>query len=297
MNVAVVAHAGKTLGGGLPELRRALARRGVDDPLWIEVPKAKKAPEQVRRALEAGADLVFSWGGDGMARRCLGELAGTGARLAILPAGTSNLLARNLGVPLDLEGAVDAGLNGTCRAIDVGRLNDERFAVMAGVGFDAAMIRDADAHKDRYGRAAYVWSSTRNLGAEPFGAQITVDGVEWFEGPVSCILSANVGRLFGGMEIFPDAAFDNGSLELGIVTARSTAEWMRTVARAVGGDPNKSPFVRITRARTVHVELERKVRYELDGGDRRKVRRFDIEVEPGALQVCVPTSAEGRQAA
>jgi len=297
MNVAVVAHAGKTLGGGLPELRRALARRGVDDPLWIEVPKAKKAPEQVRRALEAGADLVFSWGGDGMARRCLGELAGTGARLAILPAGTSNLLARNLGVPLDLEGAVDAGLNGTCRAIDVGRLNDERFAVMAGVGFDAAMIRDADAHKDRYGRAAYVWSSTRNLGAEPFGAQITVDGVEWFEGPVSCVLSANVGRLFGGMEIFPDAAFDNGSLELGIVTARSTAEWMRTVARAVGGDPNKSPFVRITRARTVHVELERKVRYELDGGDRRKVRRFDIEVEPGALQVCVPTSAEGRQAA
>jgi YegS/Rv2252/BmrU family lipid kinase len=297
MKVAVVAHAGKTLGGGLPELRRLLAERGVEDPLWIEVPKAKKAPEQVRRALDAGAELVFSWGGDGMARRCLGELAGTGKRLAILPAGTSNLLARNLGIPLDLEGAVDAGLRGTCQTIDVGRLNDERFAVMAGVGFDAAMIRDADAHKDRFGRAAYVWSSTRNLGAEPFGARITVDDVEWFEGPVSCILSANVGRLFGGMEIFPDAAFDNGSLELGIVTAQSTAEWVRTVARAVGGDPNKSPFVRITRAHTVHVELERKVRYELDGGDRSKVRRFDIQVEPGALQVCVPQSVPSRQAA
>jgi diacylglycerol kinase family enzyme len=297
MTVAVVAHAGKTLGGGLPELRRLLARHGVDDPLWVEVPKAKKAPEQVRRVLEAGAELVLSWGGDGMARRCLGELAGTGTRLAILPAGTSNLLARNLGVPLDLEGAVDVALDGASQNIDVGRLNDERFAVMAGVGFDAAMIRDADDHKDRFGRAAYVWSSTRNLGAEPFGAQITVDGVEWFEGPVSCILSANVGRLFGGMEIFPDAAFDNGSLELGIVTAQSTGEWVRTVARAVGGDPNKSPFVRMTRARTVQVELERKVRYELDGGDRRKVRRFDIEVEPGALQVCVPHSADSRQAA
>jgi diacylglycerol kinase family enzyme len=297
MNVAVIAHAGKVLGGGLPELRRVLARHGIEDPLWIEVPKAKKAPEQVRRALDEGADLVFSWGGDGMARRSLGEIAGTDARLAILPAGTSNLLARNLDVPLDLEGAVDAGLNGTTRRIDVGRLNDERFGVMAGVGFDAAMIRDADAHKDRYGRAAYVWSSTRNLGAEPFGAQITVDGVEWFDGPVSCILSANVGRLFGGMVIFPDAAFDNGSLELGIVTAQSTGEWVRTVARAVGGDPNKSPFVRITRAHEVHVRLERKVRYELDGGDRRKVREFDIRVEPGALQVCVPGSAQSQQAA
>jgi YegS/Rv2252/BmrU family lipid kinase len=296
MNVAVIAHAGKTLDGGLPELRRVFERRGVD-PLWIEVPKAKKAPEQVRRALDEGADLVFSWGGDGMARRCLGVLAATDARLAIIPAGTSNLLARNLGVPLDLEGAVEVGLSGACRAIDVGRLNDERFAVMAGVGFDAAMIRDADAHKDRFGRAAYVWSTARNLGAEPFGAQISVDGVEWFEGPASCILSANVGRLFGGMEIFPDAAFDNGSLELGVVTAQSTGEWMRTVARAVGSDPNKSPFVRITRAREVRVELERKVRYELDGGDRRKVRRFDIQVEPGALQVCVPHAAQTRQAA
>jgi YegS/Rv2252/BmrU family lipid kinase len=297
MNVAVIAHAGKTLGGGLPELRRLLARHGVDEPLWIEVPKAKRAPEQVRRALDQGADLVFSWGGDGMARRCLGELAGTDARLAILPAGTSNLLARNLGVPLDLEGAVEAGLRGPARRIDVGRLNDERFAVMAGVGFDAAMIRDADAHKDRFGRGAYVWSSTRNLGAQPFGAQITVDGVEWFEGPVSCILSANVGRLFGGMEIFPDAAPDNGTLELGIVTAQSTAEWVRTVARAVGGDPSKSPFVRITRVRAVQVELERKTRYELDGGDRSKVRRFQIQVEPGALQVCVPESTSKRQAA
>ena len=99
MKVAVVAHAEKALGDGLPALRRALAAEGIDDPLWYEVPKAKKAPEQVRRALDEGAELVFAWGGDGTVRRCVGELAGEDARLAVLPAGTANLFATNLGIP------------------------------------------------------------------------------------------------------------------------------------------------------------------------------------------------------
>ena len=103
MNVAVVAHAEKRLDGGLPALRRALAAAGIDDPLWHEVPKAKQAPARVRRALEEGAELVFAWGGDGTVRRCVGELAGEAACLAVIPAGTANLLAANLGIPPDIE--------------------------------------------------------------------------------------------------------------------------------------------------------------------------------------------------
>jgi diacylglycerol kinase family enzyme len=74
--VAVIAHSGKTLGGGLPELRRVLAAEGVASPFWCEVPKSRAAPEQVRRALDDGADLVFAWGGDGMVQRCVDVLAG-----------------------------------------------------------------------------------------------------------------------------------------------------------------------------------------------------------------------------
>ena len=73
---------------------------------WYEVPKAKKAPAQVERALEEGAELVFAWGGDGMVRRCVGVMAGADAELAVLPAGTSNLFATNLGIPKDIEAAV-----------------------------------------------------------------------------------------------------------------------------------------------------------------------------------------------
>ena len=121
MKVAVIAHAGKTLGGGLPELRRALVAAGVEDPLWYEVPKAKQAPAQVERALEDGAELVFAWGGDGTVRRCVDVLAGTGVDLAMVPAGTANLFATNLGIPGDIDGAVATGLRGRRRALDVGR--------------------------------------------------------------------------------------------------------------------------------------------------------------------------------
>src|SRR5437879_2135368 len=69
--VAVVAHSGKTLGGGLRELRETLVAAGIDDPIWFEVPKSKMAPKRVQLALDHGADLVFVWGGDGIVQRCI----------------------------------------------------------------------------------------------------------------------------------------------------------------------------------------------------------------------------------
>jgi diacylglycerol kinase (ATP) len=293
VNVAVIAHSGKTLGGGLAELRRVLAVEGVDDPLWCEVPKSRKAPAQVRRALDEGAELVFAWGGDGLVQRCIDVLAGSKAALAVIPAGTANLFATNLGIPKDIEQAVAVGLRGSRRKLDVGRFNGERFGVMAGAGFDAAMIRDAGngGLKDRFGRVAYVWSGSENLRSKPFRAAIEVDGVGWYKGKASCILFGNVGSLFGGVEAFEDARPDDGRLELGVVTADGLLEWGRMLARTAVGSASKSPFTQTTKAQSVKVKLSRKVLYELDGGDRTKVKAFKVKVEAGAITVCVPASA------
>jgi diacylglycerol kinase (ATP) len=288
MKVAVVAHAEKRLGGGLAELRRVLKAQGVADPLWYEVAKAKHAPDRAQRALDDGADLVFAWGGDGTVRRCMGVLAGTDACLAVIPAGTANLFATNLDIPMDIEEAVAVGLHGERRQLDVGSFSGERFGVMAGVGFDAEMIRGSEDLKERLGRLAYVWSGSRNLREDAFEAEIRVDGLDWFDGRATCILLGNVGDLFGGVTVFPDARPDDGQLELGVVTAEGLVQWARTLARTATGDPTLSPFVRATRARKVKVQLDRKVRYELDGGDRTKVRTFKAKVEPGALRLCVP---------
>jgi diacylglycerol kinase (ATP) len=290
VKVAVIAHSGKTLGGGLPELRRVLGTAGVKDPFWAEVPKSRKAPAQVRRALDKGAELIFAWGGDGMVQRCIDVLAGTGVTLAIIPAGTANLFATNLGIPKDIEQAVEVGLHGVRRRLDVGRFNGERFAVMAGAGFDAAMIRDAGEGglKERLGRVAYVWTGSKNLRSKPFRADIKVDGADWYDGKASCILVGNVGKLFGGVEAFEDARPDDGKLELGVVTAEGLIEWGRILARTAAGSASASPFVQTTKASSVKVKLNRKVLYELDGGDRTKVKTFKVKAEPDAITVCVP---------
>jgi YegS/Rv2252/BmrU family lipid kinase len=288
-SVSVIAHTGKSFGGGLAELRRVLAREGVDNPTWFEVPKSRKAPKRARAALEAGADLVIVWGGDGMVQRCVDALAGSDVRIGIVPAGTANLLATNLGIPRDIERAVHIALHGQERKLDVGRLNGERFAVMAGAGWDALMIRDADgALKERLGRVAYVWTGARHLREEQFHAAIKVDDEPWFDGEASCVLVGNIGRIFGGIRVFEGATADDGKLDIGVVTAKGPVQWTRALARTAVGKAAASPFVETTSARKIRVKFDRPVSYELDGGDRDTIRHMRIDIEPGAIAVCVP---------
>jgi YegS/Rv2252/BmrU family lipid kinase len=293
--VAVVAHRRKTLGGGLDELRRRITDQNVDKLLWYEVPKSRKAPKKVHEAIKAGVDLLMVWGGDGMVQRSIDVLArekgGAKIPLAILPAGTGNLLAGNLGIPDDLEQAVELAFHGERRRIDLGRLNGEYFAVMAGVGFDGALIRDADrGMKDRLGKLAYVWTGLRHVNGAAPEAKVLVDGVEWFDDEASCVLVGNVGTITGGIHAFDDAKPDDGWLDVGVATAQGAMQWARALGTMAVGRSDHSPFVRITRARRVDVKLRHKLEYELDGGARDAVKNLTIQVAPAAVTVCTPAA-------
>jgi diacylglycerol kinase family enzyme len=293
--VAVIAHSGKSFGGGIGELRDLLDAAGITDPLWFEVAKSKQAPECAREALEKGAGLVFVWGGDGTVQRCIDALAGSDVDLAILPAGTANLLATNLGIPQDLPAAVEIGLHGDRRALDTATLNGEHFAVMAGAGLDALMIRDADrGMKDRVGRAAYLWTGAKNLSSSPVKARVKVDGRKVFSGTVTCVLVGNVGSAFGGIEIFDGSRPDDGLLEVGVVTAKSRGQWVRTVGRVVLGRADRSPFVTTSRGAKVRVRFDRPVACEVDGGDRPETDKLRITVRPSSIRVCVPSASSLR---
>jgi YegS/Rv2252/BmrU family lipid kinase len=261
----------------------------VTDPLWYEVKKSRRAPKYARRAAAQGADVMFVWGGDGTVQRCIDAVAGTDTAVAILPAGTANLLASNLDVPHDLTEAVQVGLHGDRRRLDTGSVNGERFMVMAGAGFDAQMISDADrGAKDRLGRVAYIVTGIRNLTAGRVRATVEVDGQPFFMGKISCVLAANVGRILGGVEAFPQAEPDDGRLELGVVTARNPVEWARTFGRLALGHPDQSPFVEVTQGKKIRIRFDRKVRYELDGGARPATNKLRIKVHPASVTVCVP---------
>ena len=174
--VAVVCHAKKSMGGGLDELRSVLAHEGVE-PLWFEVPKSRKAPAASKKAVRDGADLVFVWGGDGTVQRCLDAVADD--------AGRRRDPARRHGQPAghqprdphhDRGGRAGRPPRPT-PAARPRRINGEHFAVMAGAGLDALMIRDADRGlKDKAGRLAYVWTGVRNVKVRLEPMTIEVDG-------------------------------------------------------------------------------------------------------------------------
>ena len=289
--VAVIAHRPTSSCGGLDELRRVLTEHDVAELDWHEVPKSRKAPKQVARALEGGAELLVVWGGDGMVQRCVDAAAGSGVPLAVIPAGTANLFASNLGIPTDLRAAVDLAFRGTRRRLDVGVINGERFAVMAGAGFDALMIRDADrGMKSKVGRLAYVWTGARATRAPEVEARVRLDGTEWFRGPATCVLIGNVGKVMGGLQPFDGARPDDGWLDVGVTTASGVAQWARLLGRAAAGQAERSPFVRTARAKDIDVAFDRPLPYELDGGDRDPVDRLHITVEPGAIEVYVPAT-------
>ncbi|HTJ39114.1 MAG TPA: diacylglycerol kinase family protein [Dactylosporangium sp.] len=289
MNVTVVAHRKKTLGGGLAELRRELQRAGVGEFGWHEVPKSKKAPKHARKAAESGADVVFVWGGDGMVQRCVDALAGTDVTVAIVPAGTANLFAASLGIPRDIRAAVRIGLAGRRRRYDLGRIEGEHFAVMAGAGFDAALIEDADRRlKRRAGRFAYVRTALRHVRDAPVHTIVHVDDRPWFEGPSTCLLLGNIGTIVGGIKAFDDASPFDGRLEVGVATAHGPLQWARTIGRMATGRTDKSPFVRVASARKVYAEFAEPVLLELDGGTRKRVKRLEAEAVPAAITLAVP---------
>lgn len=287
--VGVVANTKKTLDGGLDALRAALARRNVVTPRWREVPKARYIPDAVTELLDEGVDLLYVWGGDGSVRRCLNAVGAAPVTLAVLPAGTANLFASNLGIPRNLEQAVSVGLDGRRRTLDVGVVNGERFGVMAGVGFDAVMIRKADEGlKDRLGRLGYVVAGVGAVRRTAVPLRVDVDGKPWFEGRATCVLVGNMGSVLGGIPAFPDAWPDDGRLDVGVVTADSVLDWALTLGVTMLGRPASSPFVSATTAATVEVELEEAMAFEVDGGTRPETRKLSFAVQPAAIEVCVP---------
>jgi len=290
-SVAVVAHQHKHLGGGLSELRQLLVENGIADPIWYEVAKSSEAPKYIRRAIKLGADLIFVWGGDGMVQKSVDALADTCVPFAILPAGTANLLATNLEIPKDLAKAVDIGLHGIRRPLDVGVLNGERFAVMAGAGFDARIMGGVDkVSKERFGRLAYVGSGIQAMKAARCRMTIKVDGEPWFDGKASCVLFGNVGTVTGGLKVFPNAMPDDGILEIGVVTAKGWLGWLRVLGRVVARDTTRSPMLTMTRGRKISVRLGRPMPYELDGGERTKTKKLKVRIVSQAVVVCVPNT-------
>ena len=263
---------------------------GWAEPLWLETTEDDPGIGMVERALQEECAVVFVCGGDGTVMAAVTALAGRDVPLAILPAGTGNLLARNLELPLnDEEAALRIGVSGRTIRIDVGVCEDRKFAVMAGIGFDAAIMRDApEGLKKAVGWPAYVVSAGKHLRGRGIRVAITIDGGEPMQRRVRSVVVGNVGKLQGGILLLPDAEPDDGQLDVVVIAPRHVLDWARVGSRVIRRADVPDRKMERFRTRHVVIEASRSQPRQLDGDVIEDSRTMDITIEEKALQVRVP---------
>jgi len=244
------------------------------------------------QALADGVDLLVAAGGDGTVRTVCTAAAGSGVRIGIVPAGTSNLLARNLRLPLQEGPALDVVVGGVDRAIDLGRISGdgldagEGFVVMAGLGLDGAIMAEVpDQLKKLLGLPAYIVTGARHLRDAPVEVEVTVDDGPPIRRMVRMVVVGNVGSV-QVFKLLPDAQPDDGILDVVIVapeTARSTLRVVWNFARRA-----RDPDVEHLHGRSVRIRSDGSVPRQLDGDVMPGGREITISIDPGSVIVRVP---------
>jgi len=272
---------------GPVEVRVALARRalneaGVDGEVIVS---AGPGDARVRAAQLARdcCDLVVAWGGDGTVNEVASSLAFTGTALGIVPAGSGNGLARELGVSMRPAAALRAALAGRARPLDAGELDGRLFVNIAGIGFDAEVARRFNARPPgRRGAWPYV---TLTLGAlwsyEPDRYQVTLDD-ERYDGRFLTIVLANGVQFGNRMRVAPEARPDDGLLNALLVDHRSIAGHLWR-ARHLLRDPTAAEGVVRRSVRAAVIEGTRPLACQIDGESFTAGVRVEARVHPGAL--------------
>ena len=248
------------------------------------------AAELARMAATRGARVVLAWGGDGTINEIASVVAGTPASLAVIPAGSGNGFARELGIPWRPEAAVDVAIRGRDRAIDAGEIDGRMFFNIAGIGVDAVIAQqfNAQGKLGRRGMFPYIRISLQEC-FRYRGAyyRVTLDGEEILSNAL-VIAFAN-GREYGNrIQLAPRARMDDGKLEALVVEDRSPVLRLLAARHLALGTADRAPRITARSVTSATVETEGEILYHVDGEVGRARDRVAIRIRPGALKVRVP---------
>jgi len=294
--IAVNIHPTSAVRGGV-DVARARARLAADtlerygaSPEIFVTERKGHARELTRAALARGVDVVAAWGGDGTVNEVGSALAFTDTPLAIVPAGSGNGLARELGISRRPVRALEDAIGGATRRIDVGEISGHLFINLAGFGFDAHIAREFAA-SGRRGLARYAWLTLEHL-ARYRSATYTIDtsgtaaGRRTIEALLVCIANS---RQFGnGAIIAPDAVVDDGALNLVVVGARPVWRVLRDMPALFRGRVTSVPGVWSLPLTETRVSAEGPLLFHVDGEPVSGGTTASARVHAGALSIRVP---------
>jgi YegS/Rv2252/BmrU family lipid kinase len=277
-------------GGGrarqvLPQLEGALRARNLDYRLLLTT-SLEHGCEEARKAAAAG-EIPVVMSGDGLIGQIGGVLAGGDVPMGVIPGGRGNDLARVLGIPAEIPGAVDLLAAGPTRAIDVGEVNDRRFLGVASCGFDSEANRIANQARFVKGNLVYLYAALRALAAwKPARFELALDGEpRSFSG--YSVAAANSKAFGGGMFIAPDAELDDGKLDVVWVSDVAKLRYLANLPKVFKGRHVENEEVTVLRAAEVSISADRPFAVYADG-DPLADLPATIRVLPRALNVIAP---------
>jgi diacylglycerol kinase (ATP) len=269
------------------QIERLLRRAGLTCGLTV-TSQDRGAGPLAQEAVRDGMERVIVSGGDGSVTEAAEALAGTGVALGIVPGGTGNLVALNLGIPADTDAAVRLALTGRPTAIDIGCCNDTPFVLMAGLGWDARLIQDADRRlKNRLGVLAYFWAALRNVAHPSTAYHLRIDG-RTLRRRAKSVIVANLGRITGGLQVIPGTHPRDGFLEVAILRAESQIDFVGLLWSALRGKMREDARLEIFRGREIVVETSHPQPLQLDGNEAGETARAEIRIQQRALCVVLP---------
>ena len=280
-------------GGANPRAARArarLARAVVDahgDPVEVLVTEGVgHARELATAAVRRGARLVLAWGGDGTINEIASALAFDSVPLGIIPAGSGNGLARELGVHPRPERAIADAMQAVPRVMDMGEIDGRLFANIAGIGFDAH-VASGFATARRRGFVGYAGITARALRRYvPMHYRITTGGVQT-ETRAILVTIANSAQFGNGARIAPGARIDDGELDLVVVEERSRIATLCQLPRLFNGTADRIRGCTIRRVRDVTIESDQPMTFHVDGEPVAGGTVLRARIHPGALMIAV----------
>lgn len=235
MHVAVVVNPTKfgSVAEAKAQLEHELKRFGIEEFDWLPTTADDVGTGQTKQAVANGADLVLSWGGDGTVRAVAQGLVGTDVPLGILPGGTGNLIAKNLGLPKKMHGALGVAMGGKTTRIDVNEVDlgdgvPRLSLLMCGMGLDAAMVESPERLKAILGAGAYAIATLKHLFGGALPISIKVDDDTPRLTPARMVVVANLAKMQMGIKFINDAAADDGKLSIMAAKLRNLGEWEST---------------------------------------------------------------------
>ena len=277
-------------GGGratrlLPQIERELATHELEYRIVRTTGLEHACSEAVEAA--AAGDVIVVVSGDGLIGQVGGALVDSQGTLGIIPAGRGNDLARVLGIPTEITGAVDLLAGGVTRSIDVGEVNGSRFLGIASCGFDSDANRIANKARFVRGRLVYAYAALRALAAwKPARFVLGLDG-ERREVTGYSVAAANSKAFGGGMFLAPDAELDDGLLDVVTISQVGKLNYLRGLPKVFDGSHVDNDEVEVVRVAELRIEADRPFAVYADG-DHLADLPATLRVLPRALRMIVP---------